>query len=316
MSLKITVFRSIFAVTAVIFAVRLNAQVTEIDTSNYMPLIFDGALEYNLTLAAALGYSSEVERLIKAGADVEAENAEGATPLYFAILNKKPETVKTLIKYGADVNKQSLLNENPLILSMKIRDQEIAEILIRGGADINYQTRSGVTPLHISAAYGMFNFADMLLYYDADIDKKDDEGTTPLMAAVWAGYPDIADLFIQNGANMEARDNEGFTSFLVAAQNGDTIIMDVLRKKGVDIYTKNKYNWDALALTIKSNHFHATEYLIKAGSKWDYGEREVVNPYNVAAKYRRKEILEYLKKKGIPGRYQPGFDQMSISFSS
>lgn len=316
MSLKIPVFRFLFAVTIVIFTVPLNAQVTDIDTVDYIPLIFDGALEYNLTIASALGYSSEVERLIKAGAEVDAENTQGATPLFFAILNKKPETVRTLIKYGADVNKPSLLNENPLLLSLNVEDPEITEILIRAGADVNYQNRAGATPLHLSAAYGLFNFVDLFLYYDADIDRKDNDGTTPLMAAVWAGYPEIADLLIQYGANMEARDNEGFTSFLIAAQNGDTLIMNMLLKKGVEIYAKNRYNWDALALAIKSSHIPATEFLIKAGDKWDYEGREVVNPYNVAAKYRRKEIIEILKREGISGRYQPDFDQMSISVSS
>ncbi|HBE43418.1 MAG TPA: hypothetical protein DDW27_19900 [Bacteroidales bacterium] len=316
MSSKFPIIRFLFAAVLACLAGRLSAQVTDIDTSDYMPLFFDGALEYNLTVAAALGYSSQVERFIKAGAEVDAENSQGATPLFFAILNKKPETVKTLIKYGADINKSSLLNENPLLLSLNVEDLEIAEILIRSGADINYQNRYGATPLHLSSAYGLFDFADLLLYYDADIDRKDDDGTTPLMAAVWAGFPDIADLLIQHGANLEARDNDGFTPFLIAAQNGDTLIMNMLHKKGVDIYSKNIFNWDALALTIRSNHIHATEFLIKTGDRWGDPGREVVSPYNIAAKYRRSVILELLNREKIPGRYQPHFDQMILSVSA
>lgn len=300
----------------VCFTGRISGQVTEIDTSDYMPLIFDGALEYNLTIAAALGYSDQIERFIKAGADVNAENDQGATPVFFAIMNKKPEAVNTLISNGADVNKVSLLNENPLLLAIIVNDPGIAETLIRSGADVNYKYMHGFTPLHYSSIYGLFNFVDLLLYYDAEIDTKDNEGTTPLMAAIWAGYPDVADLLIQYGANMEARDNEGFTPFLIASQNGDTLIMNMLMKKGVDIYAKNIYGWDALALAIKSNQISAAEFLLNSGDKWGDSGREVVSPYNIAAKYRRKEILELLRAKKIAGNYQPHFDQMDLTVSS
>jgi hypothetical protein len=136
------------------------------------------------------------------------------------------------------------------------------------------------------------------------------------MAAVWAGHPDVAGLLIRNGANLEARDNEGFTPFLIAAQNGDTLILEMLRKLGVDIYEKNIHNWDALALTIKSNQIHATEFLLKAGDKWADEERDAVSPYNIAAKFRRIEILDLLNREKVPGKYQPHFDRMTLALSS
>lgn len=316
MSKKVPVIRFILALVFTCLIGNAGAQITEIDTSEYLPLIFDGALEYNLTIAAAEGYCSEIERLIKAGADVDAENSQGATPLFFAILNRRHEAVRKLIEAGADVNKLSLQNENPLYLAIAVKDQAIAEMLIRAGSNVNYTNRAGVTPLHISSVYGLFDLTDLFLYYDAEIDVKDNDGTTPLMAAVWAGYPDIAELLIRNGANMESRDNEGFTPFMVAAQNGDTLIMNILAKRGVDIYARNIYNWDALALSIKSNHIHATEFLLRKGKKWGDNSQSEIKPYNVAAKYRRKEIIELLNREKIPGRYQPHLDQMAISLSS
>ncbi len=316
MSKKVPVVRFILAAIFACLVGNTGAQVTEIDTSEYLPLIFDGALEYNLTIAAVAGYSSEIERLVRAGAEVDAESTEGATPLFFAIINRRNEAVRKLIEAGADVNKLSLQNENPLYLAMSVKDPVIAEMLIRAGADVNYTNKAGVTPLHIASAYGLFDLTDLFLYYEADIDAKDDDGTTPLMAAVWAGYPDIAELLIRNGANMESRDKEGFTPFMVAAQNGDTLMMNMLAGRGVDIYAKNIFNWDALALSIKSNRIHATEFLLKKGNKWGDESQAAVNPYNIAAKYRREEMMELLKREKVPGRYQKRLDQMAISLSS
>jgi len=292
------------------------AQAVEIDTSEYLPLFYSGALEYNLMIAASKGYYSEVERMILMGADIEAETTEGATPLFFAISNNHSAVVNILLRHGADVNKKAGRKETPLLLSVRKQNIEIAEALIRNGAEINDRDAYGATALHYASIYGYFDFVDLLLYYKADVDLKANDGTSPLMAAIWAGYADIAKLLIRNGANMEARDNKGFTPFLIAAQNGDTLMLNFLHKNGVDIYEKNIYNWDALGLTIKSDQIHATEMLLKAGNKWTDPDRDVVNPYNIAARYRRKEIINYLNQNDLSGKYQRRFDQMALSVSA
>lgn len=295
---------------------RSTAQITPADTSDYLPMFYDGALEYNLLIAASMGYDNEVERLILRGADVNAETSEGATALIFAISGKMKQTVDILLKYNADVNKVTASHETPLLFATKLNNLEITESLIRNGAEINYQDQNGVTALNFASIYGYFYIADMLLYYRADPEIKANDGTTPLMAAVWAGYTDIADLLIQNGANMEARDNDGFTPFLIAAQNGDTLLLNLLIKKGIDLYERNKYNWDALNLAIRSGQKVAADMLIRKGEKWTNPERGALNPYSVAVKYDRDEIIDLLKKSNIPSEYKSGIDQMSVSLSS
>ena len=293
-----------------------NSQNNLVDTSDYIPIFFEGGLEYNLIIAASKGYSSEIERMVLMGADVDAETQEGATPLIFAVANNKPEAVNTLIYFGANVNKLTTAFETPLLIAVRQQNLEIAEALLRNGADINFQDNHGATPLLYASISGFFNITDLLLYYEADADRKDFEGTTPLMAAIWSGYPDVADLLIQNGANMEARDNDGFTPFLIASQNGDTLIMNMLLKKGIDIYEKNKYNWDALTLAIKSNQLAATELLLTKGDKWTSPDRDGVDPYSVAINFRRKEIIDLLKKHNITGQQDHGFNQMALMIYS
>ncbi len=158
MSVKVSVIRFLVFVLIICMANRSDAQEVEIDTSGYLPLFYEGALEYNLTLAASLGYSTEIERLINAGAEVDVETSEGVTPLYFAVTNRKLDAVKMLVNYGADVNKVSILQETPLLISLKNKDLEIAEALIRGGAEINYQYRNGVTALHLCFDLRVFLF--------------------------------------------------------------------------------------------------------------------------------------------------------------
>lgn len=292
------------------------AQTEDIDTSGYIPLFYDGALEYNLMVAASKGYDNEITRLLLKGADISAETEEGVTPLIFAIVNNNLSTVSTLVSYKSDVNKVTFSSETPLLIAVKNQNVDIAEVLIRAGANIDYMDNHGATALHYASIYGYFYVTDLLLYYNANTGLKASDGTTPLMAAIWAGNADIADLLIQNGANMEARDNMGFTSFHIASQNGDTLIMNMLIKRGVDIYEKNNYNWDALDLTIKSDKVAATELLLKAGKNWTSPEREALDPYVIASKYSRKDIIKILLKENVPGKIKKEIDQFGISVSS
>jgi len=286
-----------------------------IDTSDYIQFIFDDALEYNLMIAASKGYSSEIIRLINKGADVDAETNEGATPLVFAVSNNRAEAVSTLISFNPTIDQVTRNTETPLLIAVKNGNLEIAEMLLRAGADVNYADRHGATPLHYAALYGYMSLADMLLYYDASVDAKSIDGTTPLLAAVWAGYTDVADLLTQRGANIEISDKEGYTPFLMASYYGDTLLMDILYKKGANIYAVNNARFNALTLTIMRGEKSATEFLFKIGDKWGNREKDIINPYEVAAKYRRKDIVNLLRENNVPGQLRHYIDQTSVVLS-
>ncbi len=311
-------FKSFLLLTVfLIFSFRVFPQikVVEIDTTEYLPLFVRGALEYNLMLAASEGFYTEVERMILMGAEVDYDTEEGATPLIFAVSNNRPETVDVLLYYDADVNRITKMYETPLIIAVRNQNFDIAEKLIRYGADVNFQDKHGAAPLHYASIYGFLDIADLLLYYEAETDVKSFDGTTPLMAAIWSGYADIADLLIQNEANMEARDNEGFTPFLIAAQNGDTLIMNLLRGKGVNIYEQNIYRWDALDISIRADQISAAELLIKNGDKWTDPGRNTINPYNIAVRYGRKNIVSLLQNNGFSVSRKLEIDQLATSLS-
>jgi ankyrin repeat protein len=292
------------------------AGVEAIDTSDYIPSFYPGALDYNLMIAASRGYASEIVRLISIGADVNSTTNEGATPLVFAITNNQIAAVRTLLKYDPLINKVTLSYETPLLIAVKEGNFEITETLIRAGADVDATDRYAATSLHHASLYGYLDIVDLLLYYNASIDSKSVDGTTPLLASIWAGNADVADLLIQNGANMEARDYEGFTPFLMASYNGDTLLMDLLYKRGVDIYATKKSGHNALTLSIIGDHRVATEFLLRIGNKWTATGSNTPGPYTVASKYRRKEIINLLEKNNVPGKIKFGIDQAAINASS
>ncbi len=321
LSLRLQNIRILFALTLLFISGGVYSQVTNpdtayYDTTDYIPVLVKGSLDYNLMIAASKGYELEIYRLITNGADIFSETEQGATPLIFAVSSNQTKVAQILINYGSDVNKITSHDITPLLIAVKNQNAEIAEALIREGADIDATDKYGATSLHYASVYGYLEVVDMLLYYEASIDKKSIEGSTPLLASIWAGNADIADLLIQNGANMETRDKEGYTPFLMAAQNGDTLLMQLLFEKGVDIYATNSSNHNALTLAIIADQSAAVAYLMKIGNKWSNEGNPSLNPFVVASKYRRKDIIKILEDAKIPGKIGHEIDQVDIMVSS
>ncbi len=323
---RISLFRTLTAAAILCHSLFVSAQsdtllkssgnAEEIDTSDYISSTFESALSYNLLLAAAKGYPVEIDRLLAKGADINIETNEKATPLILAVAGNHLEAVNALLKHNPNIDNFTVSYETPLMIAVKNDNPDICEALIRNGADIDFTDSNGATPLHIAALNGFLDIVDMLLYYNASIDQKSDEGLTPLLASIMAGYTEVADLLIQNGANMEARNNEGYTPFLLAAFTGDTLIMDVLFKHGVDIYAIGNKGYSAIDLAISANEKAILIYLLRIGNKWGSAETNAVNPYTVAGKYRRKEMIYILKENNIPGKIKYGIDQSDFSVSS
>jgi ankyrin repeat protein len=286
-----------------------------IDTSEYMPEYLSGALDYNLMIASTRGYSSEVNRLISLGADINSMTSDGATPLIFAVSGKHLNTVNTLLSYKPEIDFLTLKDESPLLIAVKNNSFDIAESLIRAGGDPDYADSFMATPLNHACAYGFLEMADMLIYYGASVNRKSEEGTSPLLASVWAGHTELTDLLIQNGADTEAKNNDGFTPFLMAAYYGDTVSMDILFKNKADIYAVTNSKHNAITLSIISGNSGATDYLLRISNRWASMWDGTVNPYSVASKYRRNGVITILRDHKIPGQIKYGIDQMAISLS-
>lgn len=105
-----------------------------------------------LALLSLLKPNSEckqiVDMLIKAGADVNARNNDGKTPLMLAAECNTSDVVDMLIKAGADVNAQDNERKTPLMKAVEWnQDSAVTEILIKSWADVNARDIYGKTVL-------------------------------------------------------------------------------------------------------------------------------------------------------------------------
>jgi ankyrin repeat protein len=92
--------------------------------------------------AKAVTTPREVEAAIKAGADVNAKNNDGATALMLAALNNpNPEIISLLLNEGADVNakdKDNYGGHTVLMLAGAYNpNPEVVSLLLDEGEDVN-----------------------------------------------------------------------------------------------------------------------------------------------------------------------------------
>ena len=132
-----------------------------------------------------------VSDCLEAGADPNAMDGDGHTPLHFAARTYG----------GAEKNAEQAL---------------IAEALIEADANVSAGDAEGYRPLHTGALHNNVDVVGVLLAARADVNIQADDGSTPLHFAAFAGQVATADLLIEAGADVNAETNKGEKPLFVA----------------------------------------------------------------------------------------------------
>ena len=127
------------------------------------------------------------ELLITKGADVNARDAGGGTPLDQAIRHKHPEIADLLRKHGG---KSGV--EDSIIAAASLGNVNAVKKHLAAGTDVNTKDDRGRTPLHWAAYDGRNKIAELLITAGADVNANSDNGT-PLDTAIAVDRPDLND---------------------------------------------------------------------------------------------------------------------------
>ena len=222
-----------------------------------------------ITLHTAARYDNLeiVEYLIENGANIEAKDDYGNTPLHTAAnYGSTLEIVEYLIENGADIEANNNDGNTPLHHAAENGNLEIVEYLIENGTNIEAKGDYSYTPLHLAARYGKpeidLKIVEYLIENGADIEAENKAGDTPLHLAAGYGNLEIVKYLIENGADIETKNKAGDTPLHLAAQNGRTktvkllkiaLELDSLLKKLKNEESKNKQILESIKTKIVSN---------------------------------------------------------------
>ena len=193
---------------------------------------------------------------LEAGADVNARNGNGMTPLLLvtshpggrtpgAPASENPAVVRVLLEAGADVDARDRGGNTALINAAGgklvettrggmlglAENPAIVAVLLAAGADVN--ARSTTTPLHQAAFAEDLESVTMLLEAGAGIHAMDSDGKTPLLAAAdYGGFrnPEILEALVEAGADVNDRDQVGRTVLEHALRSPADRVIEVVRR--------------------------------------------------------------------------------------
>jgi len=146
-----------------------------------------------LHLAAELGLTNQIQRLLAANAPLEIKDTNGLAAFDLAVQKEQPAVIRLLLP------------------------GEPGEIRAKYGIS---------TPLHTAAADGNMDALTNALAAATNVDSPDELGLTPFQIAVTHGHLQAATKLLDGGAAVDARDAKGNTALLLVLQGRPTWIAD------------------------------------------------------------------------------------------
>jgi ankyrin repeat protein len=152
--------------------------------------------------AVALGAHATARALLVADPTLaRASDALGFTALHVVATEDDPAMAELLLAAGADVDARNDLGMTPLHIA---QHASLVEVFVGHGADVNARAQNGWTPLHVQAGEsedsGASEVIAALLDAGADPNARDAAGDTPLAIALGRDEAEKIDLLRAHGA--------------------------------------------------------------------------------------------------------------------
>ncbi|CAK0783408.1 hypothetical protein CVIRNUC_006607 [Coccomyxa viridis] len=153
-------------------------------------------------LHVAAGHSSSqahtiIEDLAHGGADLEATDREGRTPLLFALEGHRKDAIDALLHAGARTDAKDGKGRSALHLAVGCSSKMAEKFLGLSPGLLEALDARGRNPLHYAAAKGVKATTLVLLKAGAAPDKVDGLGNTPMHIAEREGNDKVVDLLLE-----------------------------------------------------------------------------------------------------------------------
>jgi ankyrin repeat protein len=297
------------------------------------------------TLLHACAAPELCELLIERGADLDALDARGRTPLLKAA-RLWEDKCSVLIARGADIRavdrdgnsalmlilmKTTYRNKVPIIRALSLlvnianangdsplhvaMEEESAKELLSLGADPTARNWRGDAPLHSQCAMNNVWAIKLLGQTTASIVNRD--GWTILHSASHANAISCvrAILATFGSAMMHARDARGEQATHVCATAGHAHVLRLLVDAGADVQSESAAGWTPLHCAAAGGHLECVSALLAAGAMAAARTGRGWTPLHLAAQFGQAQLVDMLARaaRGTEDRTEDGCTPLHLA---
>ncbi|KER23219.1 hypothetical protein T265_08867 [Opisthorchis viverrini] len=266
--------------------------------------------------------------LVKNGANVNATDYSGSTPLHYTALYNQPEYARGLIKNGADLECRDIEGMTPFILAVEKNHTSVGKVLLENGADYSAKDNNDNNVLHLCclnkdhATLGLLseylsqldvNFLRKLLVQvnrsnetPAHYAARREDPTllqsmlpTSTRAGILSGCPSLdggireAEVGFEPsgyGAKVNCPNNRGKTPLMIACQTKNEHLVESLLTNGADASLLDNQQNSALYFAIKARNYD----IVSVNCPNNRGK----TPLMIACQTKNEHLVESLLTNG------------------
>ncbi|GAA55565.1 hypothetical protein CSKR_202086 [Clonorchis sinensis] len=267
----------------------LNARLSHVRKRNHTDLC-------PVHLVAYKGYFAMLHYLIQNGINVHQPTLTlQRRAVHFAALRHQVSCLQMLLNAGAQLDARDTFGNTPLHYAAEDGDGALLSLLLNNGASVDSQDITNKTPLMKAARSGKLWAVRRLIAFGANVNVKDRNDETALHFACRQGSTEITSMLIKAGARLNAQNQIGLTPLMEAVSyNQREAVSLMVKQRGVDLYKRDFCTGDtALHIAVKKNYIHMVEILLQAGNwyiEYNYNNLGESFVHDVIA-YNRLDLL-------------------------
>ena len=239
-----------------------TVDVDEADDDQYTPLFH--ACEQGVEM---------VQRVLRAGADVNLRGAEAWTALMIAAaeVNDRTDAIVALLEHGADAEARNESDATALLIAGNQGHANNLKLLLARGCDANVADEDGMTALHFACTNNASDKVVALLDAGACWNRQSAEGYDALFYACYHGSQSCVKTLLRRGALVNASTPDGWTPLTIAAQNGYFRCLETLVAGKADVNVRvsdpdEGVGWTALMAATANEHARCVSALVRHGA--------------------------------------------------
>jgi ankyrin repeat protein len=262
--------------------------------------------------AAKVGHAPILQALLKAGAKTETRDPNGFTALAIAASLGHAAAVQALAQAGADPNAATRSGATPMMFAALNGHTAAVTALLKAKANLHAQSPAGINALMMAANAGQTHAAAQLVHAGADLNARDASGRTALMLAAAKGHSDTVRTLLSAGADLNLANKWGDTALTWAATEGRTAVVQTLLAAKANVAARNEQGATALLLAARGGFLEMIRPLLNAGAQVNETDANQRTALMFASFNGRNDVVAALLDAGADPNLQDNKGQTAL----